>query len=80
MARLYPYDVFDDGLEEDTSGKAEQTLRGSSQEIAEKMIRNDNYWEGILENMENDPMNWLAKECEVYSIGNANPNYEADNE
>ena len=49
-------------------------------EIAEKMIRNDNYWEGILENMENDPMNWLAKECEVYSIGNANPNYEADNE
>jgi len=37
MARLYPYDVFDDGLEEDTSGKAEQTLRGSSQEIAEKM-------------------------------------------
>ena len=37
MARLYPYDVFDDGLEDDTSGKAEQTLRGSSQEIAEKM-------------------------------------------
>lgn len=37
MARLYPYDVFDDGLDEDTSGKAEQTLRGSSQEIAEKM-------------------------------------------
>jgi regulator of protease activity HflC (stomatin/prohibitin superfamily) len=29
--------VFDDGLEDDTSGKAEQTLRGSSQEIAEKM-------------------------------------------
>lgn len=37
MARLYPYDVFDDGLDDDTSGKAEQTLRGSSQEIAEKM-------------------------------------------
>ena len=38
MARLYPYDVFDDGLDdEETSGKAEQTLRGSSLEIAEKM-------------------------------------------
>ncbi len=37
MARLYPYDVFDDGLDDDTSGKAEQTLRGSSLEIAEKM-------------------------------------------
>ena len=37
MARLYPYDVFDDGLEDDTDVKAEQTLRGSSQEIAEKM-------------------------------------------
>ena len=37
MARLYPYDVFDDGLDDDTSVKAEQTLRGSSQEIAEKM-------------------------------------------
>ena len=36
MARLYPYDVFDDGLDDDTA-KAEQTLRGSSQEIAEKM-------------------------------------------
>lgn len=38
-ARLYPYDVFDDGLDDDseTSGKAEQTLRGSSQEIAVKM-------------------------------------------
>ena len=37
MARLYPYDVFDDGLDDDTTAKAEQTLRGSSQEIAEKM-------------------------------------------
>lgn len=38
MARLYPYDVFDDGLDDEaTSGKAEQTLRGSSLEIAEKM-------------------------------------------
>lgn len=37
MARLYPYDVFDDGLDDDDSAKAEQTLRGSSQEIAEKM-------------------------------------------
>ena len=37
MARLYPYDVFDDGLDDDTDVKAEQTLRGSSQEIAEKM-------------------------------------------
>ena len=37
LARLYPYDVFDDGLEDDTSAKTEQTLRGSSQEIAEKM-------------------------------------------
>lgn len=36
-ARLYPYDVFDDGDENDTDGKAEQTLRGSSQEIAGKM-------------------------------------------
>lgn len=36
-ARLYPYDVFDDGLEEEGDGKTEQTLRGSSQEIAEKM-------------------------------------------
>lgn len=36
-ARLYPYDVFDDGLEDETEGKAERTLRGSSQEIAEKM-------------------------------------------
>ena len=35
-ARLYPYDVFDDE-EEDNDGKAEQTLRGSSQEIAVKM-------------------------------------------
>jgi regulator of protease activity HflC (stomatin/prohibitin superfamily) len=35
-ARLYPYDVFDDGDDEET-GKAEQTLRGSSQEIAERM-------------------------------------------
>ena len=37
MARLYPYDVFDDGLDDDQDGKAEQTLRGSSLEIAEKM-------------------------------------------
>ncbi|MBQ6583510.1 MAG: SPFH domain-containing protein [Mogibacterium sp.] len=36
-ARLYPYDIFDDGLDDDNDGKAEQTLRGSSQEIAEKM-------------------------------------------
>ena len=36
-ARLYPYDVFDDGLDEDGDGKAEQTLRGSAQEIAVKM-------------------------------------------
>jgi regulator of protease activity HflC (stomatin/prohibitin superfamily) len=35
-ARLYPYDVFDDE-EEENDGKAEQTLRGSSQEIAAKM-------------------------------------------
>ncbi len=35
-ARLYPYDVFDDG-DDEVAGKAEQTLRGSSQEIAEKM-------------------------------------------
>ena len=33
-ARLYPYDVFDDGEDD---GKTEQTLRGSSQEIAAKM-------------------------------------------
>ena len=38
MARLYPYDVFDDGLDDETTEKAEQTLRGSSLEIAEKMI------------------------------------------
>lgn len=37
MARLYPYDVFDDGLDDNDDGKAEKTLRGSSQEIAEKM-------------------------------------------
>jgi len=37
MARLYPYDIFDDGLDDETSEKAEQTLRGSSLEIAEKM-------------------------------------------
>ena len=37
MARLYPYDVFDDGLDEETSEKTEQTLRGSSLEIADKM-------------------------------------------
>lgn len=35
-ARLYPYDVFDDG-DDEVTGKAEQTLRGSSQEIAERM-------------------------------------------
>ena len=35
-ARLYPYDVFDDE-EDENEGKAEQTLRGSSQEIAAKM-------------------------------------------
>jgi regulator of protease activity HflC (stomatin/prohibitin superfamily) len=34
-ARLYPYDVFDDT--DDNDGREEQTLRGSSQEIAEKM-------------------------------------------
>ena len=37
MARLYPYDVFDDGLGDETAEKTEQTLRGSSLEIAEKM-------------------------------------------
>ena len=37
MARLYPYDVFDDGLGEETTEKTEQTLRGSSLEIADKM-------------------------------------------
>ena len=37
MARLYPYDVFDDGLDDDNSEKTEQTLRGSSLEIADKM-------------------------------------------
>ena len=36
-ARLYPYDVFDDGIEDENDVKAERTLRGSSQEIAEKM-------------------------------------------
>ena len=35
-ARLYPYDVFEDE-EDDNDGRAEQTLRGSAQEIAEKM-------------------------------------------
>ena len=35
IARLYPYDVFDEGEESDTA--TEKTLRGSSQEIAEKM-------------------------------------------
>ena len=35
IARLYPYDVFDD--EDDEDGRTEQTLRGSSQEIAAKM-------------------------------------------
>lgn len=35
IARLYPYDVFDEGEESDTV--TEKTLRGSSQEIAEKM-------------------------------------------
>ena len=35
IARLYPYDVFDEGEESDTV--AEKTLRGSSQEIAENM-------------------------------------------
>ena len=34
-ARLYPYDVFDEGEESDTA--TEKTLRGSSQEIAENM-------------------------------------------
>ena len=33
-ARLYPYDVFEDSEDD---GKTEQTLRGSSQEIAAKM-------------------------------------------
>ena len=33
IARLYPYDVFDEGEESDTA--TEKTLRGSSQEIAE---------------------------------------------
>ena len=38
IARLYPYDVFDDGIDDNESnGKAEQTLRGSSQEIAVRM-------------------------------------------
>lgn len=35
-ARLYPYDIFDDGLQEE-NGETEQTLRGSAQEIALKM-------------------------------------------
>ena len=35
IARLYPYDVFDEGEERDTA--TEKTLRGSSQEIAENM-------------------------------------------
>ena len=35
IARLYPYDVFDEGEESDTA--TEKTLRGSSQEIAENM-------------------------------------------
>lgn len=35
IARLYPYDVFDEGEENDTV--TEKTLRGSSQEIAENM-------------------------------------------
>ena len=35
-ARLYPYDIFDDD-EDENDGKEEQTLRGSSQEIAAKM-------------------------------------------
>ena len=37
IARLYPYDVFDEGEESDTV--TEKTLRGSSQEIAENMKR-----------------------------------------
>jgi regulator of protease activity HflC (stomatin/prohibitin superfamily) len=36
-ARLYPYDVFDDGLSDEDGKAAEKTLRGSSQEIAVKM-------------------------------------------
>ena len=35
IARLYPYDVFDEGEDSDTA--TEKTLRGSSQEIAENM-------------------------------------------
>ena len=37
IARLYPYDVFDEGEESDTA--TEKTLRGSSQEIADNMKR-----------------------------------------
>ncbi len=35
IARLYPYDVFDD--EDDNDGVKEKTLRGSAVEIAESM-------------------------------------------
>lgn len=48
--------------------------------IAEDMIRDGDYWEGIIQSIDDDCMNWCSSDCMVHSFGVADDTHEADNE
>jgi hypothetical protein len=49
--------------------------------IAEKMIRDDDYWYGtVVQAIDDDCENWCSDECEVFVLDTARDTYEADNE
>ena len=47
-------------------------------QIAEDLMRSDDYRSGVIESMEDDPMNF--NDFEFVSLGEADDSYEADNE
>jgi hypothetical protein len=48
--------------------------------IAKKMIDDGEYWEGVIDSIENDYDCWRSKYCMVEVIGDASDDMEADNE
>jgi hypothetical protein len=48
--------------------------------IAEEMIGNDDYWDGIVESMNNDWGNWYPKDADVFCLERVDDGEDADNE
>ena len=48
--------------------------------IAEDMIGNDDYWDGIVESMNNDWGNWDPEGVDVFCLERVDDSDEADNE